>query len=421
MTKLGEELGVSGSYLTRVCANMNVPRPGLGYWAKLAVGKAPSPTPLPEAQPGDPLNWSSDGELQPAPRPRKPAKRSPKTKVRISTTRVHWLVSGAKLHFEKGRPVKDDAYLRPYKKLLLDVTASKACLDKALSFANDLYNALESVGYRVVISPHSEQFCRASIDEHEEPSKKTSHYHYGLWSPQRPTVVYIGSVAIGLAIIEMSENVLVRYVRGKYIREADYIPPKNSRHYVDHTWTTTKDLPCGRLRLVAYCPYGRVDWSTTWDETKRSSLNSSLKAIVSAIEDAASDLVPKLEEAERQAEIAHQRWLEDQERRRKAEDRRQVEKSIRDSQEHLGKIIQQWSSVVGIERFFAGVEQRISELPVDAQGPLKERLELAREFMGSQDPLDFFRSWETPIERYSPKYPQGGDEADSGEHDDDEW
>ena len=44
MTKVGEDLGVSGSYMTRVCTLLNVPRPGLGYWAKLAVGKAPPPT-----------------------------------------------------------------------------------------------------------------------------------------------------------------------------------------------------------------------------------------------------------------------------------------------------------------------------------------------------------------------------------------
>ncbi|RVC47456.1 MAG: hypothetical protein E5V60_01150 [Mesorhizobium sp.] len=30
---------------------------------------------------------------------------------------------------------------------------------------------------------------------------------------------------------------------------------------------------------------------------------------------------------------------------------------------------------------------------------------LARTFLGTQDPLDFFRSWKTPQERYRPKYP----------------
>lgn len=45
MTKVAEQFGVSGSYLTRVCTTLNVPRSERGYWAKLAVGKAPPPDP----------------------------------------------------------------------------------------------------------------------------------------------------------------------------------------------------------------------------------------------------------------------------------------------------------------------------------------------------------------------------------------
>jgi hypothetical protein len=155
--------------------------------------------------------------------------------------------------------VKEGQYLKPFKKLLVDVTASRDALDRALGFANDLYNALESAGHRVVLAPPDERLRRAEIDEHEESKKKQRYYdHSRLWSPWRPTVVYVGTVAIGLAVIEMSESVLLRYVKGKYIRDADYIPPKDSRLYGDHTWTTTEDLPCGRLRLVATRHIGRA-------------------------------------------------------------------------------------------------------------------------------------------------------------------
>ena len=37
MIKVAEQLGVSGSYMARVCTVLNVPRPERGYWAKLAV------------------------------------------------------------------------------------------------------------------------------------------------------------------------------------------------------------------------------------------------------------------------------------------------------------------------------------------------------------------------------------------------
>ncbi len=86
------------------------------------------------------------------------------------------------------------------------------------------------------------------------------------------------------------------------------------------------------------------------------------------------------------------------------EDRRRVEELIQDSREHLDQAIQQWSNVVSIERFLAGVEQRAAELPETDRERFLERLKLAREFLRSQDPLDSFLSWKTPTERYQPAY-----------------
>jgi len=405
MTKLAERFGVSGSYMTRVCKFLNVPRPERGHWAKLAVGKAGPQQPLPDPLPGDPLHWSKEGEPLPARKTPSAPRRRAEDKIKIPRSRVHGLVREARAHFENGRPVDDGAYLKPYKKLLLDVTTSMASLDKALSLANDLFNALVSVGHRVVIASSDSQLRHTQIDEREDRrTPRDSYYYSRLWSPQRPTVTFVGDVAIGLAIVEMSEQVLLRYVHGKYIREADYVPPKRYGH--DYSWTTTRELPSGRFRVVAYSPYSRVDWALDWQETRRSSLRSAIRDIVKAIEDAAPELVARLEEADRRAEIAHQEWLAAQERRRREEDRQQIEKSIQDSKTHLAEVIQQWANVMSVEQFFAGVERRAAELPDDEQTAVFERLSLARKFLGSQDPLNFFRSWKTPEERYRTKYPE---------------
>lgn len=69
MTKVAEKFSVSGSYMARVCLVLRVPRPERGYWAKLEVGKAPARPGLPEAQPGDQLMWSQDGDLSLSPLP----------------------------------------------------------------------------------------------------------------------------------------------------------------------------------------------------------------------------------------------------------------------------------------------------------------------------------------------------------------
>ncbi len=198
----------------------------------------------------------------------------------------------------------------------------------------------------------------------------------------------------------MSKDVLMRYVRGKWIR--DDVPAPTSRYRMDHSPTTTKELPCGRLRLVAYSPYGSVSWSTCWQETKGSSLKREIPGIIKAVEKAARELVEKLAEAERQAEIRRLEYLAAEERHRQEEDRRRIHQSIQESKDELKRIIQVWGEVMNVERFLQGVEERTSELPAEQRDAVLQRLKLAREFIGTQNPLDFFRAWKIPIERYIP-------------------
>jgi hypothetical protein len=407
MTKVAEKFKVSGSYMARVCSMRHVPRPERGYWAKVAVGKAPERPSLPEAQPGDQVSWSQDGKsqlpsvLRLATSPRSRAR----NRLQRQITGTHGVIREAKGHYDTGYKVDEGQHLRPYKRLLVDVTASLAGLDKALVFANDLFNALESAGHRVLISSSAENFTRARIEEHEQLPKeerKESHYDSALWSPQRPTVVYVGSVAFGLAIIEMSEPVLLRYVNGKYIRESDCKPPKASARYLDHSWTTKKDIPCGRLRLVVYAPYRGVSWSISFQESKDRALTQDIPKIVKSIKGSSETLVEKVKEAERQAELQRQEWEAKQERWRQEEDHRRVAQSIKESREQLAKVIEGWARVVSLEQFFEGVQRRAQDLPEEQRQEVLNRLTLAQEFVGTHDPLDFFRSWKTPVERYVP-------------------
>lgn len=408
MTKVGEKFKLSGSYMARVCANLRVPRPERGYWAELVVRKAPEKPPLPEAQPGDQITWSQGEVLQTQPRPRLSAlpPRDLRSKLPHPVTGIHGLIRDAKGNYDSGYNVEESQHLRPYKRLMVDITASRAGLDKALAFANDLFNALESAGHRVLLSSPAENFARAHIDVHEQLPKKPNnahqYYENRLWSPQRPTAVYVGSVAFGLAVIEMSERVELRYVNGRYVRESDYKPPKASARYVEHSWTTTKDIPCGRLRLVVYAPYPGVSWSMLFQESKDRALTTEIAKIVKSIENSVEVVVEKVKEAEREAEIRRKEWAEQQERWRQEEDQRRVAESIKESREQLSRVIENWGRVVSLEQFFVGIEKRVLNLPEDQRPELLKRLALAREFVGTQDPLDFFRSWKTPVERYIP-------------------
>jgi hypothetical protein len=133
-------------------------------------------------------------------------------------------------------------------------------------------------------------------------------------------------------------------------------------------------------------------------------LRSSLKTIVEQVEVAAPTIVTMLEEQDRrdvierrEREAARQRWLRE-------EDCRRIALSIADSNKDLRDVIERWSDVMRIEQFFAGVEARATSLGDASQAAVLERLRLARQFLGSQDPLDFFRDGQTPVERYQPQY-----------------
>jgi hypothetical protein len=159
MIKAAKKFEVSGSYLARICSVLRVPRPERGYWVKLAVGKAPLRPALPEPLPGDPIAWSrADGLPAPAVTNPRQAPTPRITRTARPIVGIHGLIRRAKVHCLASRKVDDEDHLKPYKKLLVDVSASRFALDKALDFANDLFNALESAGHRVVIAPPDAQF-----------------------------------------------------------------------------------------------------------------------------------------------------------------------------------------------------------------------------------------------------------------------
>ncbi|MEZ0003231.1 hypothetical protein [Sinorhizobium fredii] len=283
-------------------------------------------------------------------------------------------------------------------------TAIHFDLRKSLNFANELFKRLEASGHRAVIARPNQRFSRVSIEEREEPEKRRDGFGPNLWSPYRPTVVYIGTIPIGLALIEMNEKALIRFVGGKYIREADYVAPTNTRSGSSYSWTTPSEMPSGRLKLVAYCPYRKVSWVQEWKETSKAPLDKRIPEIIRGIENAAIDLVAKLEEADRQAEIREREWQEAQERYRREDDRKKVEQSIKESRDELTQVIQRWAHVVSIEQFLRGVEERAVSLAQDEGARVLERLDMVRGFLGTQNPLDFIKSWKTPMERYQPQY-----------------
>ena len=399
ITKVAKRYDVSDSFLVRVCKRLNVPRPPMGYWAKLAAGATLPKALLPKAKPGDEVEWSRNGtaKLEPYPPPKAPEslpiRRIRKLKDRPSK---HSLIAEAPMYFKEVRQSRD-GYLKPNKKLMMDLIVSEKSLSRGLELANELYLDLEDHGHHVALATYGRHFNRAPVDEHEQ-AKRNIHYS-DLWNPGQPTLVFIGTVAIGLTLFEMSEQIEVRWINGEYIPVSELLASKSNTYLSSHTWTTTQDRPTGRFCLQAYSPYSGANWQKQWRESKPGNLQNQFKSIVATLEQEAGVIVKLVEEAERLAEIRHQQWeLERQKRLREEAERKRL-KDLNDSKADLLSIIEAWAEAKRISDFFTEAETRAHSLSEEDREILQSRLIEARELLGDTDVLRRFKTWKTPKER----------------------
>jgi hypothetical protein len=407
LSKVAPEFGISGTILAAICKQHQVPYPGSGYWTRKSLG-------LPAELPTLPAASDETIEILPSvakPRKKRTAeedvarKQKPVAKARRAAR--HPLLFGVEEHLRKTRNVKNDEFLRPYKRILPDLISSEAALLRALSITNDLYLALDEQGYRVHIAHAADNLQRIHIREQEVERKdrRDGRYQSGsIWAPDRPTVFYIDTVPIALAVTEMTERVTMRYFNGDYHREDSRLIRSAKPWQLTHSWTTEQDMPCGRFRVVAYSPKKGVNWSLSWQETEQQSLESLIPEIVETLGTSKNNLQRLMEAedaAEEQRKKEQKEWWERYERQ---EDARKTVQALADSRQQLAEIIERWGRAMSVERFFADATERLKSADDDRRQRLEERLTLARAMIGSVDPLDFIEGWIAPEERHRSKF-----------------
>jgi len=392
MTKIGERYGVSSSYLARVFTSLNIPRPPVGYWAQVAAGKGKARPLLPESQPGALTAWNRNGA--PLQVSRSLPKERQKTSRRVAVApavlpRRQPLLLGIEEHFKKARE-SENGYLRPTKRAMADLIVSRTGIAHAVDFANQLYLALMKKGLAVALSDPATHMSRASVDHRQEAS--TRYIHPSLWQPQRPTVVYIGTIVFGLTIYEISEYVEVKHVDKEYVRLSS-LPASQRRSPYRDGWVMSADMPSGRLCLQVYSPYYRADWIHRWSEDKPGDLVSKIPSIVNLLIAEAPELAKKVEVERERRELERQKHqLEVAEWQRKEEEKRQL-KVVQDSRDRLEAVIQTWAKVNSIQAFFDDIERSAHKLGDEERKVVMERLAKAKELIGDLDALKHFNGW----------------------------
>lgn len=401
MLSIGKRFNVSSSYLARVCKRLNVPRPARGYWAKLAVGKAPSRPSLPDAQPGDEISWDPDGGVPEVSHassslPKKTTFPRKGKAIAHRTPTKHPLLANAEALFLAGRLTHRGDYLKPAKRLLPDLQVTKATLEAALEFASQLFLALERHGHRVTFASVGEQITRPPIDTRDKPDKTSAYNNF--WSPARNTVLYLNGTPIGITVLELTESTKMRYVNGKYVREVDYAAPKSTKGHLDH-WTSTQDIPSGRLCLQLYASYYDTKWSRQWKETHSGDFIKKLASLVREVEGCQEDAARTIKlgkehtEAEKiRYEAMRLKWEEDEKEKRRLN-------ALKESHTELNALIEASERRDRVERFIAKIEREAVDLDESDMKRLQELIKEARQLLGNDSAIEGFMNWRSPHER----------------------
>jgi hypothetical protein len=269
-----------------------------------------------------------------------------------------------------------DYYLRPYKRLLVDIVVSLKSLDTGLDVANQLFLEFEKHGYRITLAPTHSGFQRHGFDLREGDRGHDDYQTY--WAPARPTVVHIGDMLIGLTFFETSELV--------------EIPGR---------WgVSSRERPSGRYILQSYSPYRGTSWVKQWNIHLNKSLSRQGSRIADELFESTTLIAEEIEAARLESERRAREWEEQQERWRREEEQKNREKSFDRSNEQLLEVIRSWAQAKSIESFFREIELAIPEQDPSKQPGLWDRLAEARKVIGTVDALQDFTKWKSPEEIY---------------------
>lgn len=167
-TKFAAELGISDVMVGKICKSYNIPKPYLGYWAKLEHGKNPRRTPLPKSTDPDiqtltfyqhPDRETSVGEPDPEPEYDQDiqqmldkARALEPVKVADALRNPHPLVAATRDRIKRDQiPIRDRLYERDDPRPTLSVHVSKDNTSRALRIMDAMIKRIEKIGGSVEV------------------------------------------------------------------------------------------------------------------------------------------------------------------------------------------------------------------------------------------------------------------------------
>jgi len=171
VVKIGKDFGISDVAVAKICKKMNIPKPGLGYWAKKQHGKRTRQTPLPKLKPGDfetyTIKGSMDANLNLTSdviEKQKVFESNPANEVNVkqSLRNPHTLVHHSMIRLREGDADQSKRYRGG--RGCLDVWVGKDSIHRTLLIMDVLIKALEERGFQVSLKDHYQDNTSVEIN-----------------------------------------------------------------------------------------------------------------------------------------------------------------------------------------------------------------------------------------------------------------
>ncbi|WP_232965862.1 hypothetical protein [Pseudomonas palleroniana] len=306
------------------------------------------------------------------------------------------MIMGSLDSFTSGK-VARDGYLKPAKRNLPDLVVTAHSLRRAASFLQKLSAHFRDANGRISVACSEMGYERKAFG-HEEGRLKRSVFETNLWSPGRPTLVFIGEVAIGLSIYEQTIEKEVVYLDGRYVsvKEAQEIKPGLwNRRAKTLYHRSVQRVASERLCLRAYSPYSLVAWECTWTEDT-GSLVKQCGDIVTYLVERATTLALEVEKADQQIAEQRKRWEAERLIALSNYERSQVIRAREESLTNLMEIIEAWSHDRKLQEFFDEVATRSVDMNSHDRARLTQKIHEARDLLSSSDSVEALLSWVPP-------------------------
>jgi hypothetical protein len=191
----------------------------------------------------------------------------------------------------------------------------------------------------------------------------------------------------------------MRYVAGKYVRDSEFKLLKQ-RPGSQTTWTSTQDIPSGRLGIVVYVSCYDRHWMQCWKEPKAGLFAKSVSSIARRIEAIQPEAQSTLNEGRARYEQWQIDWDESKRKWAAEELERKRQKAIAESREELTQIILAFERADQTEKALSRLSKAAENLDESERRRFNAILDEAKSLLGPEPTIQSFLAWRTPTERY---------------------